>query len=144
MPPKKKKKSNNDKNHSKKNISLNQNSNAYSISKDINLLNNKRKSKARNSILLFNKKRMSQIDFKLNKGTSKPLIDINKKFNLKRKSNLFNRPIQGRRGSVIKAKKKSFYSFFKGNNFSDYELNELEYQQAIEKTNFDNFIENTL
>jgi hypothetical protein len=56
-------------------------------------------------------------------------------FNQNRKTSLDNKQIQGRRNSMIKAGKKSFFSIFKGNNFSDYELNELEYQKAIEYDN---------
>jgi hypothetical protein len=138
MPPKRTNKINGDKSSLEKNSYLNQNSNACKSSKDANLLDKKIKSKARNSILLLNKKDKTQIvsDYKINKGNkgnkgiNNTIKDINIKSN--RKNSIYNRPIQGRRGSAPKARKKSFYSLFKGNDFSDYELNELEYQEAIE------------
>ena len=95
------------------------------------LINKKRKSQARNSILLFNKKDKSKIisDYKMNKGSNNTVKDINIKLN--RKNSIYNRPNQGRRASALKDRKKSLFSFFKGNNFSEFELNELEYQEAI-------------
>ena len=133
MPPKRMSNVYIDKTSSEKSFCLNQYSNANNNSKDMNLLK-RRKTKARNSVLIFNKKRMSQIDSnnKSKKGTRSSLKETNVKSIQNKRNSVYNKVIPGKRNSIIKTKKKTFFSLFRGNNFSDFELNELEYKLAVE------------
>jgi hypothetical protein len=141
MPPKRTNNVNSDKNSSEKSFYINQYSNAYcNISKDMNLLN-KKKSKAKNSVLLFARKKMSQLGSvktinrkknNINNNNNNNLKDSKTKFIHPKRNSLYTRTNQLKRKATIKPKKKTFLSLFRGNNFSDYELNELGYKQALE------------
>jgi len=136
VPPRKASNYINDKSSSEKSIHLNNNSNLYNINKDINLLK-KKKNKARNSVLLINKKRISLLDSS-NKLKRESVCKLNEKVNSnisKRKSlnNIYKVPNRNIiKLSTKKLDNKKTFSYFRGDNFSDYELNELEYKEAIE------------
>ena len=136
VPPRKPKNNYIDKSSSEKSTHLNNNSNSYNITKEINLLK-KKKNKARNSVLLINKKRISLLDScsKLKRGSVCKLNDkVNSKIT-KRKSinNIYKVPKRNIiEPSTKKINKAKTISYFRGDNFSDYELNELEYKEAIE------------
>ena len=122
----------------RKSLIIGENSKNYSknfLNKDISINNNdesiikKKKKQGRNSVIVFNKNKSISIESsnkKLNNKRKKKSLHI--KFSQKNKINIFNF------ASNDKKKEKSernIFSFFKGNNFSDFELNELGYLEAI-------------
>jgi hypothetical protein len=138
FPPKKKKSSRTvnefNKTNSEKSYILNQN--LKGINKDINVLN-KKKSKYRNSVIVLNNNKTSflessnKLDSNSKKNSKKKNNEKIIKFNKKDKMNMYD---ISNNIKVNKNSKKNdnVFSFFRGNNFSDFELNELEYKKAIE------------
>ena len=59
------------------------------------------------------------------------LKNINNNFNNRNSIQIFNKK-RNSKEILNKIQKKNLFSFFKGNNFSDFELNELEYEKAVE------------
>ena len=109
------------------------NQNFKNMNKEIKILK-RNKTKSRNSVLLINKKggsiTESNTSHKLNSKLEK--YD-KKKINKKNRISIFK--ISNNIKIEKSQKKQNIFSLFKGNNFSDFELNELDYKKAIKYDN---------
>ena len=137
FPPKKKKSSRTvnefNKTNSEKSVILHQN--LKGINKDINVLN-KKNPKTRNSVIILNNNKTSflesynKLDSNSRKKSKKRANEKIIKFNKKDKMNMYDISNNIKNKNI--KKEEDGFSFFRGNNFVDFELNELEYKKAIE------------
>ena len=131
-PPKKTKVTHGDFSKSEKSICLEHNPSNFS--KEIKILK-RNKTKVAKESKFFNKRKT--LDFTSDKLKSKrKSVSYNKivniKFHKQNEKNINNIINNGNKNEYTEKKeKKNIFSYFKGNNFSDFELNELRYLQAI-------------
>jgi len=129
-PPKKTKIINSECSKSEKSICVNHNND----DKEIKILK-RSKTKGRKSVMILNRNKPSSNSLEISsnqlKSRKKSIAQNKILFNKKSEYNIYKLPQNNEFEKPEKKEKRNIFSYFKGNNFSDYELNELEYLEAI-------------